>query len=166
MNIYKVPDHQNHKQKLLDLIASIPETPLRGYETVDKISHTDWSLRKTRPREYWNYFKKNIFEEYGQHLCKTFNWDILRVTNGWFQQYSKNDFHGWHIHDNVRYASVYYVELPLKTMRTEFKDPETKSLHSIEVEEGDILTFPAQISHRSKPFKGKKRKTVIAFNIK
>ena len=107
MNIYKVPDHKNHKQKLLDLIASIPETPLKGYNTVDKISHTDWSL--TGKQEYWKYFTKNILKLFGNYFCNTYRSDSFRITNGWFQQYQRHDTHGWHTHDNVLYLSLIHI---------------------------------------------------------
>ena len=44
-------------------------------------------------------------------------------------------------------------------MITEFKDEK-----GVKAKEGDIITFPAFLFHRSKPNTSKKRKTVISFN--
>ena len=33
------------------------------------------------------------------------------ISNGWFQQYTNNDFHDWHLHTEVNYTNVYYLEL-------------------------------------------------------
>ena len=164
MNIYKVTDHKNHKQKLLNLIASIPKTTLKEHGTVDKISHTDWSL--TGKQEYWKYFTNNILKTFGDYLCNTYRNNSFKITNGWFQQYQRHDTHGWHTHDNVVYSCIYYLEMPICAMKTEFKNPKNDKIETFNVEEGDILTFSSSIKHRSKSFKNNKRKTVIAFNIK
>ena len=47
----------------------------------------------------------------------------------------------------------------LKKAITEFKDEK-----GVKAKEGDIITFPAFLFHRSKPNISKKRKTIISFN--
>ena len=81
------------------------------------------------------------------------------VQNIWYQQYNSNDEHDWHTHTGSHYTNIYFVELPDKDMKTEILD-----MANIDVKEGDIISFPAFIFHRSKPNKSNKRKTVISFN--
>jgi len=48
-------------------------------------------------------------------------------------------------------------------MITEIKTLNNKII-KVNAKEGDILTFPAYLKHRSKPIKNEKRKTIISFN--
>jgi hypothetical protein len=83
----------------------------------------------------------------------------LKIQNYWFQQYYYNNYHDWHNHPQCHFSSVYYLELPKGTPITEFKVSQ-----EIEAKEGDIITFPGYLFHRSPPNGLKKRKTVIVFN--
>ena len=58
---------------------------------------------------------------------------------------------------NLNFSNVYYLECP-DSYVTEFKD------FNIECKEGDILSFPAFLPHRSPIIDKEERKTVIAFN--
>tara|TARA_R100000742_G_C4256626_1_gene74502 strand:+ start:102 stop:671 length:570 start_codon:yes stop_codon:yes gene_type:complete len=159
---YNVLNHKKHKKELLKIIANVPLKPLK--EGNDNIAHTDWYLPKETRREYFKYFFKNILTDYAEEFCKLLKVKKCTVRNYWFQQYKKNNYHGWHVHD-AHFSAIYYIELPDKNMRTEFKDSVTGKIESINVKEGDIFTFPGHLRHRSKLFNSKKRKTVIVFNL-
>ena len=62
-------------------------------------------------------------------------------------------------------ASLYYVELPDKSLTTILKDPETGKEIIPDVKEGQILTFASDILHRAPRNFSNNRKTVIPFNI-
>ena len=62
-------------------------------------------------------------------------------------------------------ASIYYVELPDESLITILKDPETGKEIIPDVKEGQILTFGADILHRSPRNFTDSRKTVISFNV-
>ena len=49
-------------------------------------------------------------------------------------------------------------------MQTQFFDMITEKIITFNVKEGDLLTFPAFMIHRSDEIKNKKRKTIISFN--
>ena len=83
--------------------------------------------------------------------------DII-IHNIWFQQYEQHDKHDWHTHTESQFTNIYYVELP-DGEKTELFDEV-----DIDIKEGDILSFPAYIFHRSKPNISNQRKTVISFN--
>lgn len=160
--INQLKNHNSFKKQLLDCIDDMPNNDRRiGYENITK---TDWSLPRDYHRKYIDIFYKEIpsvMEEIKDFLHCT-EWNI---TNTWFNQYIKNDFNGWHNHPGSNFANVYYLELPEDGMQTEFLDVRTnKIISDIKVKEGDIITFPAHILHRSKTINSDKRKTIIAFN--
>ena len=106
------------------------------------------------------------------------DWSSGEVTESWFNQYiaESGAEHPWHHHaDNERVAgqknpsihlaSIYYVELPDRSLTTILKDPETGKEIIPDVKEGQILTFASDILHKSPRNLTNNRKTVIPFNI-
>jgi len=154
-----ISDHKKHKQNLLNLIDSIPNLS-SDITKVEQVSKSDWYLNSFYPRKYWDYFFNILTpwfdfmeNKYGHKISK------MQIGNYWFQQYLNNNYHEWHTHANCHFSSVYYLELPKTNMVTEFKD-----YKPISVKEGDIITFPAYLVHRSPINSSGKRKTVIVFN--
>ena len=144
--------HKELKETFLKLIESLP------ISKKESMSNTDWYLPKEHKREYVDLFYKEI----GDHmnfLCNQLKCQRWEIQTTWFQQYKKGDDHNWHNHPGTQFSNIYYLELPIKSMITEFAThPE------ISASEGDIVTFPAHLVHRSKLSKSNKRKTVIVFN--
>ena len=66
---------------------------------------------------------------------------------------------------SIHLASIYYVELPDRSLTTILKDPETGEEIIPDVKEGQILTFASDILHKSPRNLSNTRKTVIPFNI-
>jgi len=166
INIYKfnAPLFQKklcNEEQIKNLLQLINEIPKTSYA---KISHTDWELAKDTERKYARYFYDDVVKEYMEelanfHLCKN-----GVVHNIWFQQYYTNDEHPWHTHISTNYTNVVYLELPNNT-ETQILDPISKKIISnIKVNEGDVLTFPGFLLHRSAENKTTKRKTIISFN--
>jgi len=156
----KVEKHQELKKTLLDSINSMGTHSC--IEMDQKISNTDWHLDNSYHRPYLDIVRLP-FEE---HLLEVFDklklQRRLRTTNCWFQQYQHLDYHNWHTHNNAQYSSIYYLELPEATSKTTFKVLDDE--FEVDVNEGDILTFPASYTHCSKPNKSNDRKTIISFN--
>ena len=144
--------HKDLKNTLLKLIDKLPKNKGKA------ISNTDWILPKDYNREYLNLFYENI-NEHMVELRDQFNCDRWEIINGWFQQYEKGDTHGWHNHAGCQFSNVYYLELPNKSLATEFYNEE-----KIKVSEGDILTFSSHLVHRSAINTTNSRKTIISFN--
>ncbi|MDB4343038.1 2OG-Fe(II) oxygenase family protein [bacterium] len=149
-------DHNKHKAVLLDYFSKEPK---RHTTNGDNISNTDWKDNGNKDREWIHYFKDNVFNQIQNHLLDDRLATKVTIHNIWFQQYEQNDYHGWHTHTNTQFTNVYYVELPDVSMKTEILGEE-----DIEIREGDILSFPAYMFHRSKENKSTQRKTVISFN--
>ena len=150
MFIMKIEEHEEYKERLLSLIDKMPDS------SYGPITKTDWELDKDTPREYLDVFYQEIFGKYTEKQMEFYKADSLDISNGWFQQYTDNSYHFWHNHARANFTNVYFLELPNKEHRTEIKDVE------YDAEEGDLITFPAMLHHRSKPSDG--RKTVISFN--
>ena len=106
------------------------------------------------------------------------DWSSGEVTESWFNQYieESGSEHPWHHHADserkageknpcINLASIYYVELPDESLITILKDPETGKEVIPDVKEGQILTFGADILHKSPRNFSNNRKTVIPFNI-
>ena len=106
------------------------------------------------------------------------DWSSGEVTESWFNQYiaESGSDHPWHHHadsarkageknPSIHLASIYYVELPDRSLTTILKDPETGKEIIPDVKEGQILTFATDILHKSPRNLTNNRKTVIPFNI-
>ena len=154
--ITKIENYKEINKNLLSLIDKIPNNLLQDHQ--DKISHTDWNLPKNFKREYLDYFIQ-IINPYLEKLSIKLNCKIFKVSNIWFQQYNKSDIHNWHTHAFCNFTNVYFVELPCKSLGTEILN-HTK----LDLNEGDLLTFPACLFHRSPANNIGKRKTIISFN--
>ena len=154
--ITKIDNYKDINKELLSLINKIPKTPL--IEQEQNISNTDWTLPKNFKREYLEYFYE-IIKPYMFKLADQLNSKNWKIHNGWFQQYNKLENHKWHDHGGANFTNVYFVELPSKDLGTEILNKE-----KLNIEEGDLLTFPACYYHRSPINQTDKRKTIISFN--
>ena len=169
--IQDIHQHEEAKSILLEMIDKEEE----GYEdkdhSTDHISKTDYDLDRKDFLEYQDYYVKNIFIWYRQQIS-----EILGMINKmeeilpskiWFQQYEEGDQHGMHIHPFNHWSSVYYLELPNNNYKTKFYNfGEYGNMEEMEVnvKEGQMITFPCQIKHKSPMIKDGKRKTVIVTN--
>jgi hypothetical protein len=156
IKITKINNYKEINKKLLFLINKIPNNTLKTEK--DNISHTDWNLPVNFKREYFNFFIK-IIEPYLLKIATELKSKTCNIDNVWFQQYYKNDTHQWHTHAKCQFTNVYFVELPFKSLGTEILDQEKLNL-----DEGDLLTFPSYFYHRSPINLENKRKTIISFN--
>ena len=154
--INKVKDFKKHKEKLLKLIDDMPPV------MAEFVTKSDWLVQKQFARPYLDYFYNDVAHNVMNTLAKKFkavNWNI---GNGWYQQYKKGSYHKWHNHTQTNYTNVFFLELPDNDYKTIIKDGNGKII-SFKVKEGDLITFPAHLLHKSKP-NGEKRKTIISFN--
>lgn len=160
--ITNIQEHNSIKNNLLSLMDSLP-VDNKEYREED-IERTDWNLHEHYNREYLELFY-NIITPYMENMCRTLlstRWEIL---NAWFQQYQKTNLHDWHTHGACMYANVYFLELPESELVTQLYDVHTKNIITLEdVKEGDLITFPSNMIHRSPQNQTNYRKTIISFN--
>lgn len=150
--ISKVSKFEEKNKKILDFIATLPNNDINDQNQT--ITKTDWNIENS-DIGYFNYIEEDV----AKHIEKQNA--ILGTTSAdldtlWYQQYETDANHGWHTHNGAHFSNVYFVECE-QGQQTEFKNMK------IDVEKGDLISFPAFLPHRSKRIISG-RKTVIAFN--
>jgi hypothetical protein len=156
--ISHVDNHEEIKKKILDAIATMGRHNI--IEDGQSIFNTDWHLSNKYQRPYWD-IALPLINKHNENLenCFLSNGKI-QIKNYWFQQYELNNYHNWHIHD-LMFSNIYYVSLPQNSATTFSLD---KKEFVVEVQEGDIVTFPSVFEHCSKPNKTEEVKTIISYN--
>lgn len=166
--ITKFKEHNQVKQKLLDYIDCLEahtidkKEPLHFYDNADVIRKTDFWI-DNREEAYIRLIYP-LLKIHCKNIFKKTTANDISFTKIWFQQYEKNNFHGWHTHPNTHFTNVYFLELPDDSFRTEIKDLQGNIIEYKSCE-GDILTFPGFYSHQSPVIDTDQRKTIISFNI-
>ena len=155
--INKIEKHEEHKIELLRLIEQSPQGAFRS------ISTTDWDLDRDGNDGYLSYFHNSVIRDTMCSIQKVLNSSSWDIRTAWFQQYEENSTHNWHSHSGCNFTNCYFLELPDSEYKTEIRDPITGKSIEYEAKEGDVITFPAYMAHRSN-INGKGRKTVISFN--
>jgi len=153
--IYDVPNHEEHKKIIIELIKKIPQNRF------DDVSHTDWNIPSSMQKDWQHYFNKNIYTYFEENFKSLVNVKVF-IDNLWFQWYETNDKHDWHTHQKSHFTNIYYLNLPNKNTKTIVKD--FNNFKNFDVREGQILTFPSFWSHRSPPNNFKESKIIISFN--
>jgi len=166
--ITKVDNHKEHKETLLSYINIFNKDnktdvslETMGFGDDSKLANvkSDWNLERG---DYLKYFYDSVIQKNMKEIKEYLKMGQWAIENGWFQQYSKGGEHNWHCHTNSQFSNCYYLELPDKEHLTEIKDLNGE-LIEFDAKEGDMVTFPSYLLHRSKPNNGE-RKTVISFN--
>jgi hypothetical protein len=164
--ISKFARHEEIKEKLLELIGKASAINIYDRENNVYISRTDWLLKGTARREYFEFINP-MMTEHISPIMKGLDHDGFIVGSYWFQQYLKDDTHNWHQHRGASWSNVYYVELGDGAPRTTFRNPVNREeVVTPEVQEGDVLTMPGFIWHCSQPNRSEGRKTVYVFNVR
>ena len=161
--ITDVKEHQQNKMKLLGAINSMPFEGINN-NLSEKIIKTDWNIKSDTKRDYYDILFPMI-KPYMDRMTEKMKHKTWNINNYWYQIYGKSDEHTWHTHEGVNWASVYYLHLPENGVKTQFYDVKNeKIIDNIQVGEGQIITFPANLLHRSPPNNTDEIKVIIAFN--
>ena len=155
-----------------------------GYDYSSHISKTNWrdGIFGEEWAQIWPHFLSPADQFQVVNSIKNNypdrDWSRGEVTESWFNQYiaESGSDHPWHHHSDgerkpgeknpsIHLANIYYVELPDKSLTTILKDTETGKEIIQDVKEGQILSFGADILHKSPRNLTTTRKTVIPFNI-
>jgi hypothetical protein len=154
--------HEQLKEQILKSIDGSPGNSL--IEENDIIDKTDWNISNNVPRPYLDVLTPYLLEHLKEHYL-IFGASSFQIHNFWFQQYKKTCTHDWHTHQSAQLTNIYYLELPKNAPKTEILNPlNLNDVISLDVAEGDIITLPAFVYHRSPPVEENLRKTVISFN--
>jgi hypothetical protein len=157
--IIKVKDHQLIKDDILNSISSMGKHSMVTKH--QSISNSDWYIPRDRERPYLSIIH-SVIENHSKILVDILKANNIQLLNVWFQQYEKGDFHTWHTHSSCIFSNVYYVDLDSQNPKTSFRVLGQEI--EVDVEEGNIVTFPSFIEHCSKVNQSNNTKTVISFN--
>lgn len=159
----RVKDHELVRDKLLSEISKSEfETIIKSEDRFESIQRFDWCNAKDMSRKWIRIFTPHFNSIVNEFLSIT-PYLSIELIEMWFQQYCKYDMHDWHTHGE-QYTGVYYLEFPRGSSRTELVSPYDHSKQLIDVEEGDIIFFPAHVAHRGTT-NFSNRKTIISFNF-
>jgi len=170
--IKKIKHSDYINEKLLDFFINCEGETIKtddGYNIKgdifpDSFSKLDFSLCNNYERPWVKFFLPYLKQEL-KEISNSLWYDDFNFRGIWFQQYQKNNMHGWHIHaDN--YTGVYYVDLNNKSPKTEIISPyDNKVISVMKVRTGDILLFPSFFIHRAPPVLNDTQKTIVSFNL-
>ena len=158
--------HNQIKENLLSKINNSYNDNLINKDQYygDEIHRLDWSKNLDYSRE-WIKFIKPKLEEHFNDCANDLNYQNCKVKGIWYQQYTKNNKHGWHTHGE-NYTGVYYLELPKGSPKTELIDQyNINKKITINAKEGDIVIFTSFIIHRAPKVTKDIKKTIISFNL-
>tara|TARA_R100001163_G_scaffold64634_1_gene59343 strand:- start:2525 stop:3037 length:513 start_codon:yes stop_codon:yes gene_type:complete len=160
---FKVEDFKKHQENLINLINKTASKSL--IENNQKILATDWQIiSENVKRDYVQYFIFNILNKLSPLYGKEFNCEKIELINIWFQIYGKGGFHGKHRHSNAHFSNVLFLKLPEKNLKTKIYDL-NNSIIETDINEGDIITFPAYLKHESLINIYDENKIIISYNI-
>jgi len=161
INVLRNFNHQEIKDQLIQEISESQATS--QFLNDENITVTDYHTKVDEKKyrdTFFNAVGPSIDKIRNLYFCK--KWEIH---NFWFQQYQKNDNHGWHTHGGCQWSLIYFVELPNKDISTEFYDTDAQQIIQPEVQEGDIIIFDSKAPHRSPKNTTDSRKTIISANL-
>ena len=168
MDYYKVTLPHKVKMKALKIIHDDKSEGI--FEGSDKISESSYIHKGC----FSNKVNMKLMDLYYEYIHEPLNKEIYEnakvyvdLDNIWYQVYKANsrDTHDFHVHDDVDFSHIYYVQLKDMDITTQYI--ENNAIVAVnDVEEGDMITFHPSIIHRSPPNTTKFDKIVIAFNTK
>jgi len=158
--------HNQIKENLLSSINSSYSDSLNVKDQYygDEIHRLDWSKNLDYSREWIQLIKPKL-EEHFNDCANDLNYKSCEVRGMWYQQYIKNNTHGWHTHGE-NYTGVYYLEFPKGSPKTELIDQyNINKKITINAKEGDVVIFPSFIIHKAPKVINNIKKTIISFNL-
>jgi hypothetical protein len=158
-------EHAEIKDKILHNINNMKEAERIVNEKTDtNITRCDWTVPREVNREYIPFFMPALTNYMGR-LIEIIGYDACDIHNIWFQQYTKNSTHDWHVHLQCQWTNVYYVEMPEDAPQTQLLIPwENNKVITLDVKEGQMVTFPSFVIHKAPTVESDTRKTIISYN--
>jgi len=162
----KLKRHPQIKDQILNIINnnSFDEWSQQDDYINDNIHKVDWFKADNPNREWFKIIQQPLYETL-LDMAQSMGFTEIALEHVWFQQYQTKGKHGWHSH-GFNYTGVYYLEYNKEeNPPTEFLKPcSLKEKFSIDIEEGDIISFPSFVIHRAPINISLKNKTIVSFN--
>ena len=181
---YKVENYKTFNKELEEYIYKLKEEDNEG---VVRSNRGGWHSKSFKVRE-----KGTIQNRFTQELSKyifdviqTYGWKCVPervvVSEMWAIINKPRDFNVIHTHPNAYLSAAYYVKAPEKAGRFVIENPLSVARHSypahatkteynikaaaLDIEEGDLLLFPAYLPHKVNENKSDEDRIVISFNV-
>ena len=181
---YKVENFQKYNKELLDYIYKLNHEDKRG---VLKSNIGGWHSKPFNLKDKNSIQNKFVMEitKYVFDTIKNYGWKLdptrTIISEMWAIINKPNDFNVIHTHPNSYLSAAYYVKVPKKSGKFVFENPLDVSRHShpkeekktefnlrvagLEIEEGELLIFPAYLPHKVSENESDEDRVVISFNI-
>jgi hypothetical protein len=158
----RLDNHEKIKSQVLSLINysdnSGGEYKDENYHS--KISKLDWEKNADFQRPWVKIILPSLTKTLDE-MIDYVGYKRVDMKVMWFQQYTKNCTHDWHVHSE-NYTGVYYLEYPEGSPATNLYD---NNMLTPKVSEGDVVIFPAMTPHQAPMVKSDSRKTIISYNF-
>ena len=181
---YKVDNYKTFNKELEEYIYKLKKEDNEG---VVRSNRGGWHSKSFKVRE-----KGSIQNRFTQELSKyifdviqTYGWKCVPervvVSEMWAIINKPRDFNVIHTHPNAYLSAAYYVKAPEKAGRFVIENPLSVARHSypahatkteynikaaaLDIEEGDLLLFPAYLPHKVNENKSDEDRIVISFNV-
>ena len=181
---YKFEDYKEHNEELEKYIKNLYAKDTEGLQrsNIDGWHSPDLSLKEkdTAAYKFFTSLRKYLID-----VFKVLGWQYdpnkIIMTNMWAIINKKNNFNLPHIHPNCYLSAAYYVKTHDGCGKIKFTNPNLASRqrsplienktdfnqNGIEVDpkEGDLLFFPAYLTHEVLRNNSDNERIVISFNI-
>ena len=167
INVFKVKIKdwsKKHRDRILDLVPTNSQVS-KGSE-VSPIHYTDYYDNEKPP--YYDELMK-ILQPYLDDFFKEH--DLSYIATLWCQKYTAGDCHLPHDHGSIGFSAVLYAKLddgvhPGTGFFPPFPDEKgCKKGTSFQVEEGDLVIFPAHLLHMAPPHYDDSMRVIFSFNM-
>lgn len=126
---------------------------------------------------------KQMFLETGAHYVEAVTGQVgvdVKLISAWINNQIQDEYNPVHYHDDCKLSAVLYLKIPDNKDRGFMNDMDgdidfmygTSDYHKLytgnfryKPTEGDLLMFPATLSHTVYPFKGEGLRRTLAFNL-
>tara|TARA_B100000965_G_C19306484_1_gene632530 strand:+ start:78 stop:635 length:558 start_codon:yes stop_codon:yes gene_type:complete len=163
---------EEHRDRILELVPKNYEELNQSVDdkrTDDKLEYTDYFRYSEEDPPY----AEALFEVLRPLLDDFFKEnEISRITALWCQRYKSGDYHAPHDHGSLGYSAVLYAKMNSEVHPgTQFFSPfpsEKGCKENIytKAEEGDLLIFPAHITHMAPPhYDNDELRVIFSFNF-
>ena len=162
ISMFKVPSshvHVSDWQKHKDTIISSLENNLE-FTKPNSVPYTTSYYTDKNLSKFQDFF--NLIQNYVGGK---------RIVECWYQTYRKGEHHSLHNHGPLGFSAVFYAKLGKGHKGTTFYSPFPDTNGNLieytpRVIEGDLIIFPAYLSHCFQPSDMDEERAVIAFNMR
>ena len=181
---FKLKDFKNLNKELSEYIYKIRDEDGSGIERSNKggwhSKNFDLTVKSSIQKKFIIKVQEYILNVFQSCGWKTENQNI-RITEMWAIINKRDNFNVLHTHPNCYLSAAYYVKAPKKCGRFQVENPNIAKKHSypeikvrnelntegaaIDIDEGDLLIFPAYLPHKVGKNESDEDRIVISFNI-